>query len=74
MIVKKEMAACLPEQAAVKNRLHEKQYQNSPPLSTLKLGIGELLLFGNKQRGEFWRLFEVLLIQYIELKHLRNRP
>jgi len=39
-------------------------YRKADALSSMKLQIGELLLFGNKQRGEFWSLFEVLLRQY----------
>ena len=63
MTLKKEVAACLPEQAAGKNHLQRKTYQKAMPVSRLKLVLGELLLFGNKKRSEFWPLFEALLVQ-----------
>jgi hypothetical protein len=70
--MKTKKATVLP--AAGKSELRIEPYQKSEPLSNLKLKIGELLLFGNKQHSEFWSLFEVLLIQYIELKYLGDRP
>jgi len=56
----KKKAAVLP--AAKTNRQRIKQYPKATPMSSLKLAIGELLLFGNKQRKEFWLLFEALLV------------
>jgi len=41
MNVQKELAACLPEQAAGKNHLHSKTYQKSAPLSSRKMQIAE---------------------------------
>lgn len=70
--MKTKKAAMLP--AAGKIKLHDEAYQKAESLSSLKLQIGELLLFGNKQRKEFWSLFEILLIQYIELKYLGEKP
>jgi hypothetical protein len=52
--------------AAKKNKLHNKAYPQSAQQSRLKTLIGEILLFGNKQRKEFWELFEVLLTQYVQ--------
>ncbi len=54
--------------AAKKNTQHRRAYQKATPLSrnNLKLQIGELLLFGNEQRREFWWLFEVLLVRYVQ--------
>lgn len=66
MTVRTDPAACsggLPKQAASNNQLF-KPYRGHAPLSSLKLQIGELLLFGNKQCGELWSLVEVLLRQY----------
>ena len=61
---KKERAAHLGQQAAPKYYLQGKSYRKPKPLSSLKLQIGELLLFGDKDRGELWSLLEVLLRQY----------
>jgi len=47
----------------MKKKRHNRGYQKATPRSSLKLGIGELLLFGNKQQEEFWPLFEALLVQ-----------
>jgi hypothetical protein len=74
MNVQKEVAACLPEQAAGKNLSQDKSYRRPILLSNLKLRIGELLLFGDKQNRETWNLFEVLLTQHIEIKYLGGRP
>ncbi|MBN2594802.1 MAG: hypothetical protein JXA81_14945 [Sedimentisphaerales bacterium] len=66
MKVQAEPAVCSggsPKQTASNKQLL-KRYQKSQSVSSLKLQIGELLLFGDKQRGEFWSLFEVLLRQY----------
>lgn len=70
MNVKKEPAVCFgdpPEQTASNNQLL-KQYRKAMPLSTLKLGIGELLLFGNKKQKVFWPFFNAILRQYIDLR------
>jgi hypothetical protein len=61
--MRNKKAAELP--AARESKLRIEPYQQSAPLSSLKLQIGELLLFGNKQRREFWSVFEVLLRQYL---------
>lgn len=47
-------------------KLQNRAYPKPAPLSSLKVFIGELLLFGNKQQKEFWPFFEVLLAQYIQ--------
>ena len=41
-------------------------YPRAGSESTLKLLIGEVLLFGNKQRNEFWQFFEALLAQFYQ--------
>jgi len=45
---------------------YDATYLKHIPRSRLKLAIGELLLFGNKQRQEFWQFFEVLLSQFYQ--------
>ena len=69
MTVKKEPAACStesPEQAAGESHLSDKLYPQRESLSSLKLFIGEVLLFGNTQRKEFWKIFETLLAQFYQ--------
>jgi hypothetical protein len=63
-IPEKEWAAA--PTTAPKINLQSKPYQKTSQVSSLKLQIGELLLFGNKQRREFWSVFEILLMQYWE--------
>lgn len=58
------------DKATPEYNLQSESYQNSTSVSTAKLQIGELLLFGNKERKEFWKLLEVLLNQYFELNYL----
>ena len=53
---------------AQKYDLQVKPYQKTSQASSLKLQIGELLLFGNKECWEFWGVFEVLLRQYIDIR------
>lgn len=45
-----------------------KEYLSVKSLSTLKIIIGGLLLFGNKERRAFWPLFDVLLRQLVDLR------
>lgn len=54
--------------AAKKNKLRYEAYRKGKPLSTLKMQIGEFLLFGNKQQKEFWWLFDSKLRQFYDLK------
>jgi len=54
--------------AAGQKQLHKESYQKSAQLSSLKILIGEFLLFGNKQRKEFWWLFESKLRNYVDQK------
>jgi len=69
-----EKAAC-SKQAAGKNESHNKLYQKAAPLSSLKMRIGELLLYlqnpltQNKQQ-DCWQRFDHLLRQYVSLRHL----
>ena len=54
--------------AAGQKQLQNKTYHKSVQLSSLKMLIGEFLIFGNKQRKEFWWLFEKELRCYVDLK------
>lgn len=63
MIPKRKRAARLGQQAASKTESHKETYPKDTSMSSLKLAIGELLLFGNRQQKEFWPLFEALLVQ-----------
>ena len=58
-------AAAKGATALEKNRLGE-LYPKAGSESTLKLFIGEVLLFGNWQRKEFWEFFEALLVQFYQ--------
>ena len=58
---------------AGQHKLRYEAYRKPAPLSSLKVQIGELLLFGDKQRRELWSLFEVLLVQYLEDKYLGEK-
>ena len=54
--------------AAGEKKLHNGTYSKPARLSNLKILIGEILLFGNKQRKEFWWLFDSKVRQFYELK------
>jgi hypothetical protein len=54
--------------AAGKKKLQNETYPKPAQLSSLKMLIGELLIFGNKERKETWWLFETKLRQYVDLK------
>ena len=56
--------------ATTTNNLRSKSYPNSVTESKAKLQLGELLLFGNKECQEFWKLLGILLNQYFELNYL----
>jgi len=43
-------------------------YRSAPALSSLKMLIGGLLLFGNKSQKAFWPFFDTTLRQYLDLK------
>lgn len=45
---------------------HNKAYPQAGSESSLKLFVGEVLLFGDKQRQDFWIFFEALLIQFYQ--------
>ncbi len=55
-------------QPAGRYKLQNRTYPKPAPLSSLKTLIGEILLFGNKQRKEFWWLFDSKLRQFYDLK------
>ena len=63
-----ERAARLGQQAAAKNQSQDRPYPKGDSLSRRKTLIGELLLFGNKQRKEFWWLFDSKVRQFYDLK------
>ena len=54
--------------AAKKNKLRYKAYRKPAQLSSLKTLIGELLIFGNKERKKTWWLFDLKLRQYVDLR------
>jgi len=62
--MKTKEAAVLP--AAGTNKLHAIAYRTPALPSSLKLAIGELLLFGDKQQRAFWPLFEAMLVQFYQ--------
>lgn len=64
----KVRAARLDQQAATQNNLHSKAYLNAKSKSSLKILIGGLLLFGNKNQKAFWPVFDAILRQYIDLR------
>lgn len=64
----KERAACFAQQAALTNTLHNESYRTAPAMSRLKVLIGGLLLFGNKNQKAFWPLFDATLRQYVDLR------
>ncbi|MCP4256637.1 MAG: hypothetical protein GY774_03810 [Planctomycetes bacterium] len=68
MNVQKEPAARLGQQAASKTELQVATYPKSAQLSRPKTLIGELLIFGNEQRKEFWWFFESKLRRYTDLR------
>ena len=49
-----------------KGRRGDGQEKRTTPQSIYKTYHAVILLFGNKQRKEFWVLFEVLLTQYVQ--------
>ncbi|MCP4611792.1 MAG: hypothetical protein GY845_24075 [Planctomycetes bacterium] len=53
---------------AGRNKLQKRAYPKPAPLSSLKMLIGELLIFGNEQRKETWWLFDSKLRQFYDLK------
>ena len=54
--------------AAKKNKLRYEAYRKPITLSSLKTLIGEILLFGNKERKETWWLLDSKLRQFYDLK------
>ncbi|MBN1972542.1 MAG: hypothetical protein JW787_02815 [Sedimentisphaerales bacterium] len=52
--------------------LQSESYIKPIPLSTLKLFLGEALLFGDKNHKKFWNFFEVELRQYVGLRDFQN--
>jgi len=63
MTTKQAVALTTAEQ----KELHKEAYLKPVRLSSLKLLIGGLLLFGNKEQMVFWPFFEATLRQYIDL-------
>ncbi len=53
---------------AKKNELRNKAYPKAESLSSWKMLIGGLLLFGNKSQKVFWPFFDATLRQYVDLR------
>lgn len=71
MTLIKEPAACSfwpPEQATGQSHFWDKLYPQSESVSSLKILIGGLLLFGDRSQTVFWQFFEVMLRQYVDLR------
>ena len=69
MNVIKEPAVCSGgslKQTADKNYIHHTTYRKAIPLSSWKMFIGGLLLFGNKSQKVFWPFFDATLRQYLD--------
>ena len=54
--------------AAKQKERHGIAYRKPVPLSSLKILIGGLLLFGNKKQKVFWPFFDATLRQYLDLR------
>jgi len=54
--------------AAQTNKYQNESYQRAESLSNIKLLVGGLLLFGNKNQKAFWPFFEAILWQYVDLR------
>jgi hypothetical protein len=70
MSIRTEPAVCSggsPKQTASNNQLL-KAYPKAESVSSLKILVGGLLLFGNKNQKVFWPLFDALLRQYVGLR------
>ncbi len=64
------------ETPAIRNKRHSRPYLKSTPLSSLKIQLGELLLYMQRPLNEtdrqiYWRQFELSLRQYLDLKGCR---
>ena len=68
MIVKKKPAVHLSQQAAGQTEFQNLQYSKPAMKSSLKIHIGELLLFGDRKQGNFWKRFESKLRRYADLQ------
>jgi len=68
--MKTKKATVLPAAGNIKQQTEP--YQNGNSLSSLKLIIGGLLLFGNKDKKVFWPFFNAMLRQYIDLRLASN--
>jgi hypothetical protein len=62
----KERAAAPTTALTTKHR--NGSYQSAEPLSSLKVLVGGLLLFGNKKQKVFWPFFDATLRLYVDLK------
>ena len=71
MTVNKEPIACSfgpPEQATGLSHLTDELYPQTKSLSSLKIIIGGLLLFGDNSKKVFWPFFDAMLRQYVNLR------
>ena len=70
MSAKTEPAVCSgssPKQTASKNQL-QTPYLKAESLSSWKMLVGGILLYGDKKKDVFWPFFEAMLRQYIDLR------
>jgi hypothetical protein len=65
-------AAYRADKTATKNELY-KSYIKPILLSSLKILLGEALLFGDSHDIKFWELFEWKLRRYVDLSMSRGR-
>lgn len=70
MKIGKEKAVRRANGTAKKNNLQKRSYRKAIPLSSLKIQIGEILLFLQDQSTEQiqWEVFDSTLRRYIDLK------
>lgn len=58
--------------AAIKRTTHERAYMKAALLSSLKLQVGESLLYlqmsPEKNKQVYWQQFEITLREYVDLK------
>ena len=74
MIIETGTATYISQQATAQNQLLSKSYQMNKNVSNSKELLGELLLYlqspsNQKQERNVWGLFEIMLIQYIEMEY-----
>jgi hypothetical protein len=73
MSTQNKMAAYVSAQTADKNESHYKAYPKAVLLSSLKMQVGELLLYlqtplPQNEQQNYWQVFESCLRRYIDLR------